>query len=889
MKNNKGMTIVELIVCLILVSVMMIFLLNLLITVQNFSVQNQNVTDLLVNQSVVIKALEKDMNEYKLKGVSTCTTEDLSQDKRYPIVSNDYSNLYCLKLTYDNSLLEENVGYLVQYTYNYTEFESKNVVGYKRGSNQTIRESKISMDPNNYLGYVTTSCKNVSSSSCSLKITMPIFDEIGTNYDIVATYIYNSSDFNYQPGSAYGFVINEGASPTPGPSNTIDVDITALKANSGTTVLTNTISNEGLNFKFSAINARGSYTIKYCKDTINSCNPNLTATPDATITSYNTDTGIYYIRYKIESNGSSSAVKTYTANVVTTLSGNLSFGCSAADPLTAPLKESATTDEGMHQTEDDYGTSCYYRGAVENNYLLFAEKCWRIVRVLGNGDIKLVLYNYNPNNVTNPCNETGDYLAFTNGKDSQTRFNLKYYEKSAGPAFMYGLVNGNPTIESNEYDSDVLAGLKDWYDKNFTNAEKNMLADDIWCNDKRIVSPASNSAWSVLYAATNRLTNDGANANPSLKCGTSKTDNLISKYTASSTTDNGYGNGDLNGYKVGLLTMDEVAFAGATGRGTGYTITEYNNYLRKNTSSDSFGRWWTMTPAYFSGGCNVTTNVCKYESFAIVMDEYNVLRSYSTAAYPQLRPSIVLKSSVNATGSGTATDPYVVNSNQINDNIVCNAGTYLPANSRICASCPAGSFCIGGTYTKGNSDQGIAKCAVGSYTDTTGQSTCKACQPSGETGRSGTTNGEGQTSCNANCGKTGVATWNAASWSNNNVSGRCSINTCATNYSLINGNCVRTTCTVYCTSSDNCTAQKPTSGVYGSFTCNNGKTGSIQSCFYNNTTCDGGNYYRGKNATYLCTAGTYSYNVYYTCNTSLDSSISAKGPFLRGSNYNCSC
>lgn len=228
MKNKKGMTIIELITALILISIVLVFMLNLLITVQNFSVQNQNTSDLLVNQAIVIKALEKDINEYKLVGVSNCTNEDLIKSRRYPVVPNPNDpDLYCLKLTFDNEYLDDNEGFLVQYTYNYgyeldendnivydengnPRYNKKNVIGYKRSSNQTIRESSILMKPSNNKGTVTSSCSDneVDNKTCSLKITMPILDEDGNNYDIVATYIYNSNGFTYTKGTAYGFVIS---------------------------------------------------------------------------------------------------------------------------------------------------------------------------------------------------------------------------------------------------------------------------------------------------------------------------------------------------------------------------------------------------------------------------------------------------------------------------------------------------------------------------------------------------------------------------------------------------------------------------------------------------------------------------------------------------------
>ncbi len=53
-------------------------------------------------------------------------------------------------------------------------------------------------------------------------------------------------------------------------------------------------------------------------------------------------------------------------------------------PLTTPGAAVSTASEALlASTPDDYGTSYYFRGAVTNNYVAFANKCWRIVRVGG--------------------------------------------------------------------------------------------------------------------------------------------------------------------------------------------------------------------------------------------------------------------------------------------------------------------------------------------------------------------------------------------------------------------------------------------------------------------------------------------------------------------------
>jgi len=63
----------------------------------------------------------------------------------------------------------------------------------------------------------------------------------------------------------------------------------------------------------------------------------------------------------------------------------------------------ATTDEtadGLFAMEDDYGTSYYFRGAVENNYVKFGKDAenrdmwWRIIRFNGDGSVRMQYDGY---------------------------------------------------------------------------------------------------------------------------------------------------------------------------------------------------------------------------------------------------------------------------------------------------------------------------------------------------------------------------------------------------------------------------------------------------------------------------------------------------------------
>ena len=53
--------------------------------------------------------------------------------------------------------------------------------------------------------------------------------------------------------------------------------------------------------------------------------------------------------------------------------------------------EAATLDEGLLESQDDLGVAYYFRGAVTNNNVSFAGYNWKIVKINGDGSVKLVL------------------------------------------------------------------------------------------------------------------------------------------------------------------------------------------------------------------------------------------------------------------------------------------------------------------------------------------------------------------------------------------------------------------------------------------------------------------------------------------------------------------
>ena len=355
-------------------------------------------------------------------------------------------------------------------------------------------------------------------------------------------------------------------------------------------------------------------------------------------------------------------------------------------PITTPGAAVSTASEALlASAEDDYGTSYYFRGAVTNNYVEFANKCWRIVRVGGDGSVKLILHNDNKAGVANPCSSANNsnsaafasytvmqqdsnfntnyddnaavarYLVTTYESKVDTNYDdnaafVKYvtttytstfntnYDDNAYVGFMYGTV-GASTYEAthaNTNKSTILTNLETWYTNNLKTYES-VIDDNVWCNDKTNVTDTSYDPWSITpngkgyaknvtyYGATQRLvskSNSAGGTGPSLKC-----------------------NGELSkiNSKVGLITADELAFAGYA-----YAQNNTTTYLQEN-ATDTY--WWSLSPFSFDGSLAYVWCVGGSSGG---FDCYSVSYTYG------VRPSISLKSTTNATGNGTSDSPFII-------------------------------------------------------------------------------------------------------------------------------------------------------------------------------------------------------------------------------------
>ncbi len=336
---------------------------------------------------------------------------------------------------------------------------------------------------------------------------------------------------------------------------------------------------------------------------------------------------------------------------------------------------------GIYEVEDDFGTSYIYRGTVNNNWVKFGkikssneDIWWRIIRVNGNGTIRLIYAGTGPNapsTVTNVSQigtsayntnyNDNKYVGYMYGTKASVSSSTENYD---GRTDSSRDDKGTKHAHTNEYDSTIKDVLEAWW--NITNLGENSNIEKIdidtgFCNDREPTSSNHSGYYnktygenSAGYAAVDRVWESGKDSyntleqRPTLKCGTdtSREYDLFTGKYAEKIIANGKkieGNKRLD-YPVGLITMDEVIYAGGF---AGQNNKEY--WLCTGYS------YWTMSPSYFLGTGYaqvffVTSNGYLFGNGGVHLTDHGV------------RPVINLKADMELviTADGTSNSPYII-------------------------------------------------------------------------------------------------------------------------------------------------------------------------------------------------------------------------------------
>ena len=322
--------------------------------------------------------------------------------------------------------------------------------------------------------------------------------------------------------------------------------------------------------------------------------------------------------------------------------------------------EPSQVTTGLYSMEDEDGTSYYFRGAVENNNVQFGEyesdyyvyqfggsyyqsesSCqengnrtctpvklasagdkmyWKIIRINGDGSIRLIYNGTNPNNPTSTDLVNSSFIG-------RAPYNLSLDDpKYTG----YTYDNGTDSFIKREVDT--------WYSNTLGSSSYDAyVTTGRFCSDSSGYQEASNYGLSTIISPSGsyafasigeRLANfargEAAVANePTLIC---------------PVTSESYG-GSYR-LKAALITADELVLAGES-----YAV-EGDSYLNVGTNGY---RYWSMTPAAF------------VVDFTSVWFENDVLNGIIGNSHNAVRPVInVTTNNGFASGSGSVSDPYVI-------------------------------------------------------------------------------------------------------------------------------------------------------------------------------------------------------------------------------------
>ena len=270
---------------------------------------------------------------------------------------------------------------------------------------------------------------------------------------------------------------------------------------------------------------------------------------------------------------------------------------------------STDTTGTIYTAADDYGTSYYYAGAPTDNWVKFGGFYWRIIRINGDGTIRMI-YN----------GPTTDQIEYTT-QIGQKAFNLNEGDNMyVGYQYTSGEVHGRGT------DSTIKEILDNWYNNSLKDYSNYIATGNgaNFCNDRTPYSGTGTGDSDTVYAAQNRLI---TNKTPTFKC-----------------TDAG----DRFATPIGLITADEVAYAG------GVDETQNSGYYLFTGLY-----YWTMSP---SGPGEVFTVAGDYFFYGHGTPEQNgYLRPFPFVCNFFVRPVINLKADTQFTsGNGTSSNPYTV-------------------------------------------------------------------------------------------------------------------------------------------------------------------------------------------------------------------------------------
>ena len=285
-----------------------------------------------------------------------------------------------------------------------------------------------------------------------------------------------------------------------------------------------------------------------------------------------------------------------------------------------------STTDTIYKATTSKGTTYYFAGNPTDNWVKFADFYWRIIRINEDGSLRIIYQG-----TSNTATGTGTQITVDGSNTSA--FNTSYNDNAyVGFKYTTNNVHGTGT------NSTILGRLNTWYQDNLSSYTDKIDGNAGFCGDRTSTTSSSGApndtggtgTTRTYYGARYRLY---TNKTPTFECS-----NSSDLYTTSGSSQ---GNKALQ-YPIGLITSDEVAYAGGV-----YEKTNESYYLYTGQY------YWTMSPSYFNGS---SARVFFVDSDGWLDNTSNVFATYG------VRPVINLKSSVQIIGgNGSSSNPYIVN------------------------------------------------------------------------------------------------------------------------------------------------------------------------------------------------------------------------------------
>ena len=328
-------------------------------------------------------------------------------------------------------------------------------------------------------------------------------------------------------------------------------------------------------------------------------------------------------------------------------------------PLTKPAEEiSGETERTLSLAIDDYGNSYYFRGNVTDNYVNFAGMCWKVVRIVGDGSIKLILEDQDSTCETADGN--WDIPTTTGGSIKTGYFGYTQYaantltasdgKKNRGIRYLMNYLNG----QTNN-DKSMVTAFKNFQIGLLTSYLSYLKVGD-WCLNNKAYSYSSSSkeltsveildeqiANEVFYYDSRTRLTKGTAKESTLKCNGTNMDKFA----------------DNTDMYVGTLTADEISFAGADDGDT----ENLAYYLINSYQKSSRLRFWTLAPSEFDSNRSedlpgMYQSGSDYVYLLDVSGLFNVGRVNDDYSF---RPAINFKSNTQiSSGNGTKANPYKI-------------------------------------------------------------------------------------------------------------------------------------------------------------------------------------------------------------------------------------